>query len=509
MKSYRVNFAEEHTSVVVQEGMTVMEARRLAGLAPDAPCGGQGKCGKCKILINGKTFLSCQTAVHGDITVETMKETKNKIMEEGIRRDVTVAPGKIPEEVEMPMLAAVDLGTTSLVVYLMDGKTGEQLSVKSMRNPQQQYGADVVSRCSYALENGGKALASCVREAVNLLLREAALECNRSREDILGVVMVGNSCMHHLFLEIPTDTLVIAPYKPKVLDEVSVSAVSCGIYSHPKAWIKWLPNIGGFVGADTTACILASGMDRSNGITLMVDIGTNGEMVLGNKDGLIACSTAAGPAFEGAKITCGMRGSEGAIDHVYLENGKIKYHVIGEGDPLGICGSGLLDAAACFLEMGVVKESGRMEKSWYFTPKIYINQKDIRELQLAKAAIAAGIRQMCRYRGIEVREIKQLLLAGAFGNYLNPESACAIGLLPAELKDRIRLIGNAAGEGARIAALNEKEYEKCVHLARKTEFIELAMNSEFQDAYVEELSFPENITRQNEHKMYQGEHQDE
>lgn len=268
-------------------------------------------------------------------------------------------------------------------------------------------------------------------------------------------------------------------------------AAGYGLYAHPFAQLWWLPNIGGFVGADTMAGILACEMEKREKVTLLVDIGTNGEMVLGDRHGLIACSTAAGPAFEGAKISCGMRGSQGAIDHVYLEEQKLKYHVIGEGEPLGICGSGLLDAAACFLETGVMDETGKMTEAWYFTPKIYINQKDIRELQLAKAAIAAGIRLLCQYRGIEVDEIQELLLAGAFGNYLNPESACAIGLLPLELKGRIRMVGNVAGEGARIAALNEKEFERCAKLAKHIEFVELATDTGFQDTYVEELEFPE------------------
>ncbi len=491
--NYQVTFTKENITVSVPEGRTVMEAERMAGLVPDAPCGGQGKCGKCRMRINDIPALACRTEIHSDVKVETEEASgqSSRIMMEGTGREVLFSPGELPADAEHPVLAAVDLGTTSLVVYLMDGVTGEQLSVKSMLNPQRQYGADVVSRCSYALENGAHIIGKCVREGINLLMREAAMECRRSREDIVRIVMVGNACMHHLFLEISTDTLVVAPYKPRVLEAVSVPAAECGIYAHPAALVKWLPNIGGFVGADTVSCILACEMEKRDEITLMVDIGTNGEMVLGNREGLIACSTAAGPAFEGARISCGMRGSEGAIDHVYLENGKLGYHVIGEGEPLGICGSGLLDAAVCFLEMGVIDETGRMNETWYFTRKIYINQKDIRELQLAKAAISAGIRLLCRHRGIQVSQIGELLLAGAFGNYMDPDSACAIGLLPEELKGRVRLIGNAAGEGARIAVLNEGEYRRCDDLMKQTEFLELAMDMEFQDIYVEELEFPE------------------
>lgn len=493
MKNCRINFIREGVIVRVKEGTTILNAEREAGLVPDAPCGGKGDCKKCEVRVGGQIVLACQTKVYEDMLVDTRTEDRHqeKILIQGCGKTVVFAPGILPECVGHPLLAAVDLGTTSVVVYLIDGITGKQLSVKSMLNPQRQYGADVVARCSYALEKGKEVLSHCIRNAVDTLLREAALEGGVSREDIVRVVMVGNSCMHHLFLEIPVNELVVAPYQPKVREPLRLKASDYGLFVHPFAELWWLPNIGGFVGADTVACILANGMELQEKMTLMVDIGTNGEMVMGNKRGMAACSTAAGPAFEGAKISCGMRGCEGAIDHVYLREGKIEYHVIGETAPKGICGSGLLDAAACFLKTGIMDETGKMKNTWYFTSKVFINQKDIRELQLAKAAIAAGIRLLCKYRKIEIRDIQVLLLAGAFGNYLNSDSACAIGLLPAELRDKICMVGNAAGHGAKIAAVNACEYDKAGKLAKNVEFVELAHDADFQDIYVEELEFPE------------------
>lgn len=226
-------------------------------------------------------------------------------------------------------------------------------------------------------------------------------------------------------------------------------------------------------------------------MTLLVDIGTNGELVLGNRDGIISCSTAAGPAFEGAKITCGMRGSVGAIDHISLENGEFIIHVIGDGEATGICGSGLLDGAACLLKAGKIDETGRMEETCYFTDRVYLNQRDIRELQLAKAAIAAGIQILCQRKGIRPADIQRVLIAGAFGNYLDPASACAIGMLPPELAGKITSIGNAAGEGARMAALNRGQFERSKVLTEKAEFVELALDPDFQDVYVDEMEFPE------------------
>ena len=295
--------------------------------------------------------------------------------------------------------------------------------------------------------------------------------------------------MHHLFLEYPTQTLVLAPYDPYVKTPVTVKAAEVDLHVHPEAELHWLALIGGFVGADTVGCILAADMDKLDKLTLMVDIGTNGEIVLGNKNGMTATSTAAGPAFEGAKITCGMRGGEGAIDHTWIEGDKLAYHVIGDVEPIGICGSGLLDAVAQLLELEWIDETGRMEETYSFTDKVFINQKDVRELQLAKAAIAAGIVMLCGYEGHEVSDVEQVLLAGAFGNYLDPHSACAIGLLPRELEEKIIPVGNAAGAGAQIAVLNRNEEKRSGEMAAAVKFVELANDPEFQDIYVEQMFF--------------------
>ena len=423
------------------------------------------------------------------------REQDTQILTEGHtedRKKTIVNPGTLPGDVKDPLLAAADVGSTSVVVYLMDARTGRELAVRSMLNPQRQYGADVVERGNYVLKHGPEQLYRCIRRAVSDLLAQAAEAAGRTAEDIVRVALVGNSCIHHLFLGLPIDTLVKAPYDPVVKGALKLPAAKFDVRIHPQGEILWLPNIGGFVGADTVGGILASCIYEKEKPTLLVDIGTNGEIVLGDRQGLMACSTAAGPAFEGAKITCGMRGTEGAIDKVWLENGKLSWHVIGEGEPKGICGSGLLDATACLLRLGKLDETGRMEEQTVsFTEQVYLNQRDIRELQLAKAAICAGIRLLCSHRGIEVDEIDTLLIAGAFGNYMNPASACAIGLLPPELENRILSIGNAAGEGAKMAVLNQEEFMRSSRLSEETRFVELALERNFQDVYVEELLFPE------------------
>ena len=491
MSKFRIFFEREEKSIVVEEGTTLLQAAIDAGLEPNAPCGGAGKCKKCQMKVDGEVILACQTKIERDMAVDTMPdETKERaqLLMEGLLRPVDLATGVLPKA-DNPLLAAIDLGSTSIVLYLHDAITGQQLGVKSALNPQRQYGGDVVQRANTAMEQGPKVLSSCVRATIDGLLQSLSVQIGRKPEDVVRIVIVGNSCMHHLFMEFPTQTLVLAPYDPYVKTPVTVKAADVDLHVHPEAELHWLSLIGGFVGADTVGCILAADMDKREDLTLMVDIGTNGEIVLGNKNFMTATSTAAGPAFEGAKITCGMRGGDGAIDHTRIEDGKLVYHVIGDGEPIGICGSGLLDAVAQLLELGWIEPSGRMEETYYFTDKVFINQKDVRELQLAKAAIAAGIKILCRNEGHEVSDVKQLLLAGAFGNYLDPHSACAIGLLPAELEDRILPVGNAAGAGAEIAVLNHNEERRSAEMAEKVKFVELANDPEFQDVYVDQMFF--------------------
>lgn len=408
-----------------------------------------------------------------------------------------------PTEPEL-YLFAVDIGTTTMAGYLMNAESGAVCARVSRMNPQTAWGADVISRADYALHHGVVKLTEAVQEAVAGMAEEAALAAGIKSTQIVLLTAAGNTCMHHLFLGISPESLVKAPYSAAIRDAMEMKAYSVCRNIHPKAVLRMLPNLAGFVGADTSACLLATEFDRKDRTTLLLDIGTNGEMVLASRGRRVACSTAAGPAFEGAKIACGMRGAKGAIDHVWMDHGTIRFSVIGGGSPAGICGSGLMDAAAVLLEAGYVDASGvfvkgkEAENRYYFIPPtdlnpgIYLSQKDLSELQLAKAAIAAGIRILCRKLGIGREDIEEVLIAGAFGTYMNPDSACRIGLLPQMLRNKIRVVGNAAGEGARLAAVSRKEWKRCCSLAENTEFTELAAEDDFSDFFVEELEFPEN-----------------
>lgn len=481
----KVTFLREGKSVIVPEGETLLAAAILAGIRVDAPCGGNGTCGKCHAEANGREILLCQEKVTEDTEVLIPVSESARILTEGTDI-VRETDGK------NRYVLAFDIGTTTVVGYLLSGMTGEVLSSVSMLNPQISYGADVISRIQYVLDHDSSELTDCIREAITSLTGDACQKAGVRTEDVTAASIVGNTCMHHLFLGINPHSMTVPPYMPEVSEAIECSSQGM-LPLGESAEIRILPNIAGFVGADTVACIEACGMDMSEENCLMIDIGTNGEMVLGNKKRRVACSTAAGPAFEGAKISQGMRGAEGAIDHVFLKDGMVSCHVIGKGKALGICGSGLLDLIACLRRMDFIDESGWMKEKSYPIPgtEVSLTQRDVREIQVAKAAIRAGIDLMTEYMGIEMEEIHTVYLAGAFGNYLNPASMCDIGMIPPELLTKIQPVGNAAGEGAKMCALSREAFERSGRIAKETEFLELATREDFQDVFIDELEFPE------------------
>ena len=569
-----VIFIRERKQIEVPDGTTILEAEIQAGLCPDAPCGGQGKCGKCLVKVNGEIVKACQTPVHSEIKVDTLiSSQKHAILTEGLNRPVAFKPGlfihpvklekaiagdnrsdwerlvtevretsglemahvepnlklaaslfdkrkegedwfaihtrdsilELKKEKPKAYMAAFDIGTTTVVGYLMDTEDGTVCAIESMMNPQAQYGADVIMRANYALEHGVETLSSCIQTAIDELLHKLVKKKKIQPEDIYQVSIVGNTCMHHLFLGISPGSLVHAPYNPAFSERLTLKAKEYGLHIHPQAQLLMLPDIAGYVGADTCGCLLALRQDLKDEMSLMIDIGTNGEMVLGNKEKMATCSTAAGPAFEGAKIECGMRGAAGAVDHVVYEDGSWTYTTVDHQPAIGLCGSGLIDLVAQLYKAGLIDEMGHLESGqendsiFVLVPPekagnekgVYLTQKDVREVQLAKAAIAAGIQLLMKELGITEKEIQKIYIAGAFGNYMNPASACAIGLLPPELEHLVEPVGNAAGEGAKIALLNTDELEATDRLVKGIRFLELAASAEFQDTFVDELAFPE------------------
>lgn len=468
----------------------LLDVLRTHGLAPEAPCGGHGTCGKCKVLVDGKEQLACQTVVERDMTVTLPeKAEKTNVLEAGL--DVTVPMNPV----KPGYLLAFDIGTTTVVGYLLD-EQGRELASSSMLNPQEPFGADVISRIQLALNGETDAMTACIREGLSKLTKESCEKAGVEPSQIGVVSVVGNPCMQQLFLGMSVKNLATVPFAPSITKSNMKPAKDI-VPLWENAVLLTPPDISGYVGADTMGCILSTRMYAGDAITLMVDIGTNGEMALGNRTRMTACSTAAGPALEGAKIKFGMRGAPGAIDHVWVEDGKIRCSVIGGGEAKGICGSGLIDAVASLLELGLLNARGRLltdeevdgERIARLTDTVYISQNDIREVQMAKGAIAAGISLMAWELGLEISQIDKVLLAGAFGSFLKPESACRIGLLPAELLEKITAVGNAAGSGAKMMVCSKDEFTRTDELISHIEFIELASLPDFQHEFAKNMRF--------------------
>lgn len=498
----QIRFYPGGQTVQAPEGTTVLEAQRLAGLSPDAPCGGHGTCGKCRVRVGDREVLACQTKAADGMEIWIHASSNHQVLKTGLEN--MVQPDPVRQDA--PYLAAVDIGTTTMVCHLLDGRTGETLSTAGMLNPQHTFGADVVSRIQSAREHGMDPLTQAVRQGLAELLEQAAREAGAELSEISVLSVVGNPCMQQMFLGISTENLASPPFPPAL---TAARTAPAGEYlpGLSKAELRIVPDISGYIGADTMGCILASRLCDSDQLTLMVDIGTNGEMVLGSAAGMTACATAAGPALEGAKITCGMRGAAGAIDHVWTENGDIAFSVIGGGAPQGICGSGLIDAAAVLLREGIINRRGRMQtgeqcpqyarrlseengmRRFTLCPEVFLTQEDIRELQLAKGAIAAGIDLMVRHLGVTADGIGRVLLAGAFGSFIQKESACAIGLLPPGLLEKIQAVGNAAASGSKMIALNRREFERTEALCRQVHSLELASLPEFSHCFARHMGF--------------------
>ena len=413
---------------------------------------------------------------------------------------------------------AFDIGTTTIMGSLHDLVSGKALAVGAATNPQNIYGADVISRITYAAdqEGGLEKLQAKVVEALNAIIENLAGKAGIAADEIYEVVAVGNTTMSHLFLGVDPTYLAPAPFVPAFRFPMTVEAAELGLSTSPGAQVTVLPNIAGYVGSDTVGVALATGLLERSGCRAVIDIGTNGELVLVAGERILTCSTAAGPAFEGAQIKQGMRAADGAIEAVEFVDGEFKIKVIGETTPRGICGSGLIDGAAAMLKAGVLEPSGRLvdpDKGEVELPgsiksrfsrgeggrgfilagkgsdAVMLTQSDLRELQLAKGALYAGLQILLWEAGLTEADLDEVLLAGAFGSYIRKESARDIGLLPDIALDRITPVGNAAGQGARAALISQSKRAQAFALPHRIEHVELSTRADFQNAFVEALSF--------------------
>ena len=405
---------------------------------------------------------------------------------------------------------AVDIGTTKIAVYLVDMESGKTLASKGLMNPQISYGEDVVSRiyaASRSAEDAEK-LQTLLVEALNDTIASLCAEAGVESRSVVDAVIVGNTAIHHLFLKLPVSQLGLAPYVPALRSAIDVKARDLGLETAGGAYVHLLPNIAGYVGADHVAMILGTRLAESSGVTLAIDIGTNTEICLNNRGEMASVSCASGPAFEGAHIKHGMRAAPGAIEHVRISGDQLTIQTIGGEAPAGICGSGLLDVAAQMRLNDVMDSTGKIlphprvriredgMKEFVLAERpgkedITISQKDIRELQLAKAAIRLGIRALVEEMGITETEIDEVIIAGAFGTFIDVESAITIGMLPPLPRERFRQVGNAAGTGARLALVSMTERRKAAAMVSRVRYVELATIREFNYKFAEASAMTE------------------
>jgi len=402
---------------------------------------------------------------------------------------------------------AIDLGTTKIAGYLVDLSNGQTLAAKGVMNPQTSYGEDIISRITAAINSPdeGVQLQKLAMDALNKLAAELCAEVGANTEEIGEAVVVGNTAMHHLFLGLPVRQLALSPFIPAVSGALDIKARELGLRIAPGAYVHLLPNIAGFVGADHVAMLLATEVWQAEGPIIAIDIGTNTEVSLVNKGRITSVSCASGPAFEGGHIKDGMWAARGAIERLQIKGDSIQYQTIDNAPPIGICGSGILDAIAQLYLNGIVDKDGKMrdnhprvrtrnkqhefvlvsEEERNGLPAIVITQQDVRELQLAKAAIRTGIQVLLEANGCAEEEIKQVVIAGAFGSYIDVSSAITIGMLPALPLDRFHQVGNAAGMGAKLALASLSKRTKAQTTASRVCYIELATFPDFTQTFIQ------------------------
>jgi uncharacterized 2Fe-2S/4Fe-4S cluster protein (DUF4445 family) len=609
---YEVLFVPGGQTASVPSGELLTNAALAAGVPLVAPCGGRGRCSKCRVVVEeGECSppteveqgllssdelargirLACQTAVRGPLRVYVEPQAEvvgKKPLEAQLLADLVPGPAvrrvavelppptlsdqrsdfrrlqdvtaeslglaeadlaalrALPQAVRVgqwtvsatacegrlvavaagsngahPLGAAVDIGTTTVVGYVVDLVTGEQVGSGAAVNPQGQHGADVISRTEYANSNPD-GLLQLQREAagvINQVLNQALASCRGCHEQLLEVVVVGNTCMQHLALGLAPRYLAEAPYVPVTAELTVVDAGELGVAMAGSGRVVMLPSIAGYVGADTVGVILATRMTERHEPVLAIDIGTNGEVALWDGARLWCASCAAGPAFEGAQIEHGMRAAPGAIERISLDDGDLSVATIGDQPAAGICGSGLFDGLAVMLETGLVDAMGRLAPPEQLGElpgalgnrlagadhqrqvvlvsagesangqAVCLTQKDVREVQLAKGAVRAAIEILLKEAGLQVRDLAEVLIAGAFGSYIQPASALRMGLLPAVAVEVIRGVGNAAGAGAMMALLSMDERQRACQIARQAEHVELAQRADFQQMFMETMLF--------------------
>ncbi len=497
------------TSLVESNGdKTVLDLLQEQGINFLAPCGGNGKCGKCRVLLRTSEgleyHLACQSKVEDGIKIILDKD--DSVM--AITDDGFSTPYKVDEGQEGEYGLAIDVGTTTVVVHLHDLKTGKRLSSASCPNPQIVFGSDVISRIDASMAGKLKAMQEVIDSGLIKLANEAFAHAGIEYKAPAKGVLAGNTVMQHIATGLSPDSIGVNPFTPLTLfgDKHKIEGLCNNMYM--------MPCVAGYVGGDITSGAVAVGLARKEKPCVFVDVGTNGEMIVGGKDRMIACATAAGPAFEGANIECGMPAAPGGISKVNIKDNALELDIIANVAPVGICGTGLIDTLAIGLDLGIIDETGLIQdpddidgwgadlvgevgdQSAIFLSRehnVYVTQKDVRSIQLAKGAVCAGIYTLLDEYGISVNDVDELLVAGGFGFHINVRNAVRIGLYPSELLPKARAVGNSAGEGASAVLISQEARGELEKVTKLCEYLELSTSARFNDHYVDQMMFEEEM----------------
>lgn len=484
----------------VPRGKLLLDALISGGFSIYSPCGGIGSCGKCKVYIKDIGYVtSCLYPVERDMEIVLPEPSEAKILATQYKhtRNIQFNPGKVAGLSLNPFGVAIDIGTTTMVFYLIQLSTGSLLETRTTLNPQNRHGADVISRINYSIlnSNGLSTLQSELIEIINIQLAHFIENFRLAADDIVKVCVSGNTTMLHLFMGINPKSLAFAPFTPVFTEEKILRPATLDLVCNNEGELKLLPSFSAYIGADIVAGIASLAPVKDYRNYLYIDVGTNGEMALVTPDKIFCCATAAGPAFEGANIEHGMGALTGAIS-LYDDQGK--YQTIGDSKPVGICGSGLIDMASSLLKSGKIDHDGYLDENFVIVPAsesgtytdIYITPKDIRELQLAKSALSSGINILVKRAGISIKEIDALYLAGGFGNYIRTESAVKIGLIPYELYNKTIPVGNTSGTGSILAVKSVFFDDIIKSVLSRIIYFELSDDKDFVLEFAMNMSFP-------------------
>ncbi len=488
-------------------GQTILQALQSAGKQCFAPCGGNGTCGRCKVLVRDDAGvgykLACETPATEGITV--MLEEMGAMKVAGVSASLMTGELKSSE-----FGVAIDVGSTTMVFHLVELESKETVASIGRVNPQVVFGSDVIARINAASEPDGFAeLCSCLSDSIEEACKELCESARIDTSRIRTIALVGNTTMEHFATGLDPQTIGVSPFTPLSLFGEVMPLHRHEVTGLPPAYVA--PAVAGYVGGDITAGLLASSMMEREGIQLFIDIGTNGEMALGNNRRAVCCATAAGPAFEGASITLGMPAMPGAVSSVEAQDGSWAIETVDDAPAAGICGSGLLDAVSAFVKAGIVDETGYLldedEVADQWAPwigeeagqtvcylddshNVYLTQSDIRKVQLAKSAIRAGIETMMSELEMSYDDIDEVALAGGFGMHLDPKSATGIGLIPPQLDGKVKAYGNTAGTGATLCLFDEGRL-KVEEIASSVEYLELSTDKRFNEFYIDYMGFEE------------------